>query len=117
MRDHLCVTEEGNYCFYLAWYLADEQDFGARVGEGPVDYTKEPDRANNPDEWECWTANRIAREDPDHEKDAIGFFWDSKSGAQRVLTKIKAAFKAKRPLADWEKKALDAGWRPPKGWS
>lgn len=115
MKDHLTVAE-GRYNYHLAWYLADEEDIGAYVGESHL-VGKEPDRASQPDEWEVWTANRIAREDPDHDEDEMGFYWESKAAAQRVLTKINLALKAKRPLFDWEQKALDAGWKPPKGWN
>jgi hypothetical protein len=116
MRDHLCLVE-GDYCYQIAWYLAEEQDYGAFLGDAPTAQT-EPDRANEPEEWECWKADRIARDDPNAHRDSLGrLYWYEKSHAQAVLSKIKTAFKVKRPLADWEKKALDAGWRPPKGWS
>lgn len=116
MKDHLVIDDFRDYQYRIVWFLEEEQEYGAYVGEGSIRLA-EPDRAKEPDEWEVWTAYRIAWEDENHNQDEIGFYWESKSKAQRVLAKIKAAFKAKRPLADWEKKALDAGWTPPKGWS
>lgn len=115
MKDHLVVHQAGDGYFYIAWYLAEEQDFGAYVGEGPLG-TKEPDRLSERDEWECWTADKIAREDPDHIDEDMGYCWETAAAAKRVLAQINLAFKAPRPLHDWEKKALEAGWKPPKGW-
>lgn len=45
--------------------------------------------------------------------------WESMSGAKKALTVARAKLKeirsTKKPLEDWELKAIEAGWKPPKG--
>jgi hypothetical protein len=52
------------------------------------------------------------------QRDASGFFWDTRSAAQSALRVAKAAIKAgvDRPIPDWARQALAAKWTPPKGW-
>jgi hypothetical protein len=116
MKDHLVVTEYSDGAFYIVWYLVEEQDFGRYVGEvdpkGP-----EPNRSTHPDEWECWVADTIAKADSNWINGEAGYCWESQAAAKKVLARINMAFKSPRPLRDWEKKALEAGWKPPKGWN
>lgn len=111
-KDYLDLVEAPDGKYFLVWYLLEEQEYGAYLGDLPKQRKKEPDRACDPDGWECWMADKIAREDPNVVEDGV-LYWECKSHARSVLSKIKAAFLMKRPLADWEKKALEMGWKPP----
>ena len=52
------------------------------------------------------------------QRDHSGFFWETKTAAQAALRVARAAISAgaDRPIPDWAQKALEAGWRAPKGW-
>lgn len=114
MKDHLTIADLGDGVYHIAWYLVEDQDFGAYVGETDRYGEDEPNRSKEPENWECWMADKVAAEDPYHLDDHIGFYWESASAAKKVITRINAAFKGERPLEAWEIKALDAGWKPPK---
>lgn len=113
MKDHLTVADRGDGVYHIAWYIAEDQDFGAYVGERGYD-AEEPNRSEEPEDWECWMANHVAEADPHHQEDDMGYYWESASAAKKVIARINAAFKGKKPLEAWEIKALDAGWKPPK---
>lgn len=47
------------------------------------------------------------------------FMWDSKKQASAALSACNIALKAiddGRPMPEWAVKALEEGWKPPKGW-
>lgn len=104
--------------FVIAWFC--EGEIGALVGQG--------DPAQ--DEWDDAIARRVvsgfASENPDLcRRESIGeFVFASEYRARKVLAQVNAELKVERakmkaekdgrPLEDWEVKALQAGWRPPK---
>lgn len=104
--------------WYLAWYLAEIQDYGTGVGDEFNSREPAPDRKDQPDEWDVWTANMAAKDAPGrvmipHEP----FYWETEKQAKIALKLVNAALKVSKgakPLQDWEKKALAAGWKPPR---
>ncbi len=51
--------------------------------------------------------------------DSTGFWWESESAARAALAKVKVIAKTLLndvPWPEWARKALAAGWKPPKGW-
>ena len=123
--DRLEVTD-GPQGYYLRWWLPEEDDYGATVGESGT----EPTRTKDIDiEW--YTAEvvcfRCLKATPDSDTfglDKQGFWWTSKSKANKVLAQIRAetkvALQAKGESgAEWPEWAITAkanGWKPPKGW-
>lgn len=116
MKDRLVVIEGlGHYGYQLAWKLGDSGEIGLIVGEGktPV-HQGLGDPPMGQDDWEVWTATRTARGLAD-EVTPSGFIFHEERRAREALRACNAALKkAKRPLEDWEAKALAAGWKPPK---
>jgi hypothetical protein len=112
MADRLIVFE-GQNVYRIGWYLEEEEDMGATLGE--LDVSDIPES-----EWDYKMAVKTIISLPDIEKDIYGFYWETKSQATKVLKIIKTATttykKSKGELPDWAKKALAAGWKPPKGW-
>jgi len=111
MADRLVVFEKQNV-YRIGWYLQEEQDMGATLGE-------EDKREFSKDEWDYKLAIETIEALPDVEKDKDGYFWESRKEAQEVLKQIKTAIKSYQSgvkMPDWAKKALAAGWKPPKGW-
>jgi hypothetical protein len=118
MAFKLFVYEE-RYLWRIAW--ADEDgEPGLHVGDYPdQNWLKEAPVSGERDDWEIWVANRTAFQsfkDGHSNHDALGFFWESMREANAVLRQIKEALKQERPLPEWAKTALAAGWKPPKGW-
>ena len=106
-KDRLVVHED-RHGYRIVWFLADEQDHGATLGEGWS-------RCDDDDPYgDHGIATRAAKKTLGVERDERGFYWESRSVAQTALKVIKAALKNK-PLEDWEQKALAAGWKPPAG--
>lgn len=114
-KDKLQVFE-GNFGFYVAWFLADECDGGARLGDGYSGRSRPP--PENREDYECWLSERVAYEiAADAYVPGRGvYLWDSRTEASRVLRVINERLKQPRDLPDWAKKALAEGWKPPKGW-
>lgn len=101
MKDKLIVQEDRGV-YRIFWWLAEEQDLGAELGDGH----EEGDDKHA-------VATRAAKTTPGVEKDSRSYYWESRSAASAALQIANAALKNK-PLADWERKALAAGWKPPK---
>jgi hypothetical protein len=125
-KDHLEVIEGANGYFRLQWWLPEEDDYGAIVGEAGSEPTKD-----NETDLEWYTAEivcfRLHKANPDSDTfglDSRGFFWTSKSGVSKVLSQInvetRGALQSKSTTQEgWPEWALTAktnGWRPPKGW-
>lgn len=124
-QDVLVVVEVGSE-YRLQWWLPEDEDYGATVGEGG----KAPTKGKNTDiEW--YTAEvvcfRLYKATPDSDTfglDGRGFWWSSKTGATKVLTQIRAETRialqakgeSKEEWPDWAITAKAAGWKPPKGW-
>lgn len=113
MKDRLTIMED-HYTFGLIWIVDGEE--GAEVGDCPISGRgPEPDDRSD---WECWVAERIAAESgAATPRRCYGFRWETRSQATAVLRQIKEAWRHReRPLPDWAKQALAAGWKAPKGW-
>lgn len=114
MADKLVVEEcRSPACYRIYWFLEDDQELGACVGEGRMWLNKKAPK--NRDEWECW-AIETALHKMGCESDFQGFRFDAVSEAKRALSVAKEATKQDRPLPDWAQEALKQGWKPPKGW-
>ncbi len=111
-KDKLAIFEDrSGYLYHIGWLCWDEEygdEEGLRLGEGGKDVGADH------------TAAEAAVKDmKDGREDGGAYFWESRSAAQRALKVAKEAVKAaaaNRPLPDWAKKALAAGWKAPKGW-
>lgn len=112
MRDRLVIREEKT-CYRISWWLADESEYGADLGEDMTDGQGEPPTERIA--FECWVANKTAL-DLKVERDQTGFYWNTKPEAVAVLRQIKVALEQDRPLPEWAKTALAQGWKPPNGW-
>jgi len=113
-KDRLVIDEDRDGKYRIAWFIAEEQETGAALGEHPelLDQREPPaDR----DAWEAWTAeNAVASMKSEH--DGAGYYWESRSAANDAIRQIREALKQERPLPDWARTALAEGWKPPKGW-
>lgn len=116
---HLIVTNIDDYSWGLCWFFEEEGEEGAYVG----DWGRNLPRVAPTDreEWETWVAEIEGSFDCANDKafrrDGARVCWESKSLAEVCLRRIKARIKAGgRVIEAWERKALDAGWKPPKGW-
>lgn len=116
-KDQLMVVEDREgYRFRLQWWLAESEDMGLTLGEGgPNVNAAEVDP-------ETAIAYGIVLKEENLERDSRGWYWESKTQAMSVLSKIKVAWKvekankANQPWPHWAVQALEAGWKPPKGW-
>jgi hypothetical protein len=110
MADRLIVDGE-HTTWRIAWFLADEGDIGAVLGEGPIGH----DIPSTDDEnWSHRVATLVVSSSPGCQRDHGGFYFETRLLAQAAMKAANATIKNK-PLADFEKKALAAGWKPPKG--
>ena len=116
-KDKLVIEQSRNreWLWRIYWYLAEEQELGACVGEGDPEYWMSDNAPSNREEWEYW-ASAKAIHSLGAERDNEGFFFDSRSAANAALKVAKEALKQDRPLPEWAQKALAEGWKPPKGW-
>lgn len=107
--------------WYIGWESDDGEGVNLYIGEGLLDVVNNSEidpeiiaaelcmkRLAEAGKWECRDSHyRGAWRIP------------SKKAAREALAACKAAIKAaaskKPPLEEWEQKALDAGWKPPKG--
>lgn len=111
-RDRLVVNEERGV-YQIAWFLAEEQDIGAALGECGT----KPEAPTNEHEaaeaavWGMADGSAVTRS---------GLYWETSSGARAALAVAKAAvaqFNSKKPWPEWTKHALAAGWKAPRGWT
>jgi hypothetical protein len=113
-KDRLVLVDKA-YHFSIKWYLAEEHDFGATLGEDSRPPSSKPpaDRGD----WEHWAANKALWEmQPRPRRNKEGFYWDTRAEAMRALAVVKEVMKQGRPMPEWAQKALAEGWKPPKGW-
>lgn len=110
-KDKLFIDETKHH-FFITWFLADPEENGASLGEIPAEIKGED---------EHFTASRAAAAaKPTGHDPYRGFYWDTRSAAQKALTACNAALRMCRdnkPWPEWAKQALAAGWKPPKGWT
>ena len=119
------VVEEINREWRIVWWLADDDDHGAILGE--IFFTQE-DLDSEPDQE---TRDHIAASlavqalNPERGTTAYrSFFWERRSDAVKALAVAKAAIKADRLQGkeehrgwpSWALTALANGWTPPKKW-
>lgn len=124
VKDKL-VIDEYNGVFVIRWdcWSDGSWDRGSHVGEGLQDAKKlEGVEPEDRSEWEFMKAELLAEQYcKEHEDDVsrvAGGYWmfKSYSHAKACLKYIQAGFCVERELPEWAKKALEAGWKPPKGW-
>ena len=108
--------DPANGCWTLAWWLAEDDAVGAYLGESD-DLLREKKPPEDHEGWQMWAAQKAASESPGVEFsiDHSIFYWHDEKDVKVALKMVNAALKRKRPLANWEKKALANGWKPPKG--
>ena len=126
--DFLEVVEFNTDEYRLRWWLPEDDDYGAVVGEGGRLPTK---KCKTIEDIESYTAEAVAfrllKAKPDSDVfglDSQGFWWATKPAAASVLrqissetqTAIKFASESKEGWPEWAVTALNAGWKPPKGW-
>lgn len=104
LKARLVVFEQAHK-WAIGWDFGEGCD--AFLGQDSKDGTGKPPVDN--DAWEHWAASKALRDA------GLGFKFESKKDAMAALRLAKTALKTKRPFADWELKALQAGWTPPKG--
>lgn len=105
-----------NWRYRLTWYLPDDGDMGASVGDHVY---KDGDlKTLGPEDVDCAIAYFAAKKTDGVERDHNGFFWESKAMASNALRVVKAAIAAgvERPMPEWAATAIAAGFKPPKGW-
>jgi hypothetical protein len=116
MKDKLVVQVSREYKVRLQWEVHlddDEIDLGGCLGDDATRETPEP--PTDREGYETWLAEKLARESG-AERDVIGFYWETEAKAKKVLSQIREGWKQDRPLPEWARTALAAGWKPPKGW-
>lgn len=113
MKDKLIVDNIARG-WRIVWELEDG-DIGADLN--PADCKgKAPSSDEERGNWEHHVACETAGTTPEVLKDDRGFYWETEAQARRALRIIKEALKQDRPMPEWAKTALAAGWKPPKGW-
>lgn len=115
MSDVLKVAESRRRDeFVLTWFCDGEEggsigDRGEKAGKGQEPTDREV--------WETWIAERIAAETASGRIGRLEYYWESHKAAATALRTIKEAWKHReRPLPEWARQAIAAGWKAPKGW-
>jgi hypothetical protein len=112
VKDKLVVECGRGGVWRIQWMFEDAE--GGYLGQSSDDGDGEP--PEDKDSWQHWAASKAAKSAPGAERDSISAFWETESQARVALRLAKEALKQVRPLPDWAKTALAAGWKPPKGW-
>ena len=110
-KDKLVLDQDRDGRWLIGWYLAEDEDIGACLGEG------HPHSTDSKDENDI--ASRAAFEAGPCTVYSDGYRWESRADVHRALRAANAALadaRSKVPLPDWAKQALAAGWKMPKGW-
>jgi len=109
--------DEQDGAWRVAWYLPEDEDFGAYVGDRDVsEYTGGSDEKKKA-RWEIMTADAAAKPFADGRKDMYGYRFDSEKQARlAMLAANTSLLNSGAPMPDWAVKATAAGWKPPKGW-
>jgi hypothetical protein len=123
------VTEDGMYIaiderdegFYLAWYIPEDGDFGAYLGENTGKYGP-PYKCN--EHREVGISESIVASFAMDKEDYIGvtsrgYCFERSKDSKECLRMINEALLSgeDNPWPDWAKKASEAGWIPPVGWN
>jgi len=108
------VIDDDGYKFRIQWQMDD--DLGGYLGQDVTDGVGEANPKWDRDEWEHWAASRAVKDFPGVQRDSFGFYWETNKEVRAALTLARAALKHDRPMPEWAKTALAAGWKAPKGW-
>jgi len=101
--------------WYMSWFDVEESDFGATLGECITDGSGiEPTERGDLEHYIA--VKTIASMFPDTQRTTRGWAWNSKREAMTTWKAIQQAMSQERPLPEWAQKALQEGWKPPKGW-
>ena len=114
-KDRIVIREFGDH-YYLTWFIVEDEDYGATIGER--EYTKDLEKATDPEAIEEIALGLTAKGLADG-RDTWGYYWETVSGAKAALRAVKLREKTlsdERPLPEWAVTAAANGWKPPKGW-
>jgi len=111
MTAELVIEEIGNI-FYLCW--EDEDGVGATLGDDPEDGTGPA--PSDLDEYEHWLACNVAPTTGGCINGPRGYAWETLHEAKQACRAINIRLKLPRGLPTWAQTAINAGWKPPKGW-
>jgi hypothetical protein len=114
MADRLIVEEERRHTCRIVWELDDGEETGGTLCQSESDGKGDPPKDRG--DWEHWMASKVVREMPSTKYDSFGAYWDDFKQAKAALAVVNEALKQERPMPEWAKTALEAGWKPPKGW-
>jgi hypothetical protein len=108
--------DSANWKYRLSWYFPEYADIGSSVGDWA--YTEIDLKTLDVSNVDCAIAYLAVAKLDGIQKDASGFFWETREAAQSALRVAKAAITlgVDRPMPDWARQALAAGWKAPKGW-
>lgn len=116
-KDRLFVDDRDRHCFRIAWYLAEDDDEGATLGEGDNYTTTDLAQAKGEDRPHIVACITAAVTDG-VAQDSRGYYWESRRAATTALRRISLAIKndGGPPWPEWATKAAAEGWKAPKGW-
>lgn len=125
-RSPLGVVEYPRYQWQLAWWLPDEGEYGGFLGD--CDLTTFNQYCCMRDEEIRCLPDKDSREEAFFCREAAGLqsrgertlYWDSEQDAKEALRQLLARWKVfcdGTEWPQWAKTALEAGWKPPKGWT
>jgi len=134
-KDRLVVTDGARDSFGIAWWLPEDDDFGASIGEDEDllpwdDFKKKLEDTPLADIRLWYECERLAREDlvsgdAWRSDRAFGIWWYSRKKANKTLREAKTRTKLfmegdgqdTQQWPEWAQTALSHGWKPPKGWT
>lgn len=118
-KDKLIVKSERDYRHRIYWFIAEEQDTGACVGERG-DFYESDTAPENREDWECWTVSKAVSAfiaaSGHGDRDSTGFYFETETQAKAAIKWANIALRQERDLPEWAATALEQGWKPPKGW-
>ena len=115
--DSYLGIDEQEGAFRLAWYLPEDEDFGAYVGDRDVSKDTGGSDEDKKARWEISVADAAAAPFADGGKDMYGYRFDSEKRARLALLAANTSLlNSGAPMPEWAVKATEAGWKPPKGW-
>jgi len=114
-QDKLVVDCDRLGVWRITWFLAEDGDLGASLGE--QEYTQASLEKADPAERDHVLATLTAKKTAGVKRDGT-YYWESESAATKALRLINATLKADdgAPWPEWAIKAKAEGWKAPKGW-
>lgn len=103
--------------YFLVWFLAEEGDMGATLGEDT--YTADDLKKAKPADWAHIKATITAGQTTGVvRRGHNGYRWESAADAKRARSAVTAVLKdtSSKPWPTWAVEARAAGWKPPKNW-